>query len=80
MESAGCDWAVEGMIALTLLLCGQMAQTVGLVSLVSNQALDRTSMMSWVWPAESSRARGFPSASVKAWIFVVRPSRERPIA
>jgi len=30
-------------------------------------------------PGESRSARGLPSASVSAWILVVRPPRERPI-
>ena len=35
---------------------------------------------SWALPGLSSRMRGRPSASVSAWIFVVRPPRERPMA
>jgi hypothetical protein len=36
--------------------------------------------MSLMFPGESSSTRGLPSASVSAWIFVVRPPRERPMA
>lgn len=35
---------------------------------------------SWVLPGLNRKSRGRPSASVSAWILVVRPPRERPMA
>ena len=37
-------------------------------------------VMSWTWPPVRLSANGFPKASTMAWIFVVRPPRERPMA
>ena len=34
---------------------------------------------SWACPSVSFRAIGRPRASTSAWIFVVRPPRERPM-
>lgn len=40
----------------------------------------RPPTMSCTWPAVSERAYRRPSPSQSAWILVVRPPRERPIA
>jgi hypothetical protein len=37
-------------------------------------------VQSATWPPVSMKAIGRQSVSVSAWIFVVRPPRERPIA
>ena len=62
------------------------SQPVGVVGLSAisrstDPAADSSSsaiMTSWMLPGATSRTRGLPAASVRAWIAVVRPPRERP--
>jgi hypothetical protein len=64
------------------------AQVIGVVALVGDGMFaraDRASrgaapLMSVTFSPVSRKARGRPSASTRAWIFVVGPLRERPMA
>ena len=65
------------------------ADGVGIIALVGVQDLAGGKLIeefgapatqSATFPPVSRKAMGRPSASVRAWIFVVRPPRERPTA
>jgi hypothetical protein len=66
----------------------EIAQSVGVVGFVSDQPFNRAGngqqfgaiMTSCMLPGAIRNFRGRPVASVNAWIAVVRPPRERPIA
>jgi hypothetical protein len=66
----------------------QAPQAIGIVAFVGmheGPAGASASNRSPVWqsaacPPVSTKRRGRPVASVRAWIFVVRPPRERPMA
>jgi hypothetical protein len=62
-------------------------QGVGIVSLAGDQSVGfdlleqgYACVMSAACPGVSQSARGLPSASTTAWILVVSPPRERPMA
>lgn len=90
---AGCDLrGVSGQIGLTsvqMLQTGNRVKTspAGVICLVGEdrragpQVAQQLSAIgaSAVWPAVRSSRTGLPSASTRAWIFVIRPPRESPM-
>ncbi len=82
---AGRIWRDHGLDTA----CGQfVAQAPGIVSSIGQQAAwvaampikPRAPTKSWVLPGVIRKASGRPTSSVSAWILVVCPPRERPIA
>ncbi len=69
-------------------LSQEATQPIAVISCIRSQApARRTALIKAVatrtsprWPGVTSMAMGRPRASAMAWIFVVRPPRERPIA
>ena len=69
--------------AVLLEVSSKAVGVVGLsaISRSTGPAADSSSsaiMTSWTLPGAISRIRGLPAVSVRAWIAVVRPPRERP--
>ena len=79
---------VDGMTARVPPFGEASAQGVGVVGTISEQMADRACsadqrgamVTSLTLPALSRNTRGRPASSVRAWILVVRPPRDRPIA
>jgi hypothetical protein len=71
--------AVEGCSVGLVRNDGDCAATDDVGAEASSRRVDAAAM-SASWPGVRWNAQGLQSGSLKAWIFVVRPPRERPIA